>query len=613
MMIQDDVPENIKKQKEQLHMRKMILRKVVCLTAAAVISNTLYAGNRMQVAARQISSAKQAAVSSQYADQIVKPHQADDSLYHPDPDNLKDNTESGDMPIKPGSDPSVTQPKQDYGKTLPNADDGNAEKNTDNSEKEPNSDGYLEKEPNVNDSQEERNTDDSEKEPNADDSEKEQNVDDSEKEQNQDDSEKEQNADDTEKEQNQDESENDSDIEDSQLDTDSDNSQKPKITKLKKPVLKASSKPDGTIKLSWNQVKGAAEYILLCSTKKDSGFHRIYAAKNGERVYKDQGRVPGKVYYYQLAVFSKGRASRADSKRIPGRSLEKAKLTQISNVSGSRKLVLHWNTVKGADSYEILRKNAVTGKYQPIGTAKGAATSYTDSERDGGTFYSYKVYAKDVNGGRGNYSQAVSQMAIDKDKKMISLTYDDGPSAYTPIVLDALAKYSGHATFFVVGTSVPRYADSVRRAAAMGCEIGNHTFDHSNLKNLSIGQAQSVINRTNQMVKELTGTEVRLLRPPYGSYNTTTFAAAGMPVIMWSIDTLDWKTRSTSATIQCIQQKAYDGAIVLMHDLHQPTVLAADKIMSYLKSAGYQLVTVSELAAYRGGLQNHAAYSQFRK
>ena len=585
MMIQDDVPKNVKKKKEQLHMRKIILRKVVCLTAAAVISNTFYAGNYMQVAARQISSAKQAAVSLQYADQTVETHQSDDSLYHPDPDNLKDTTESGDMSIKPGSDHSVTQPKQDYGKTLPNADEGNVEKNTDNSEKEQNSDGL----------------------------EKEQNFDGSEKEQNTEDSEKEQNSDDSEKEQNQDESENDSDIEDSQLDTDSDNSEKPKIKKLKKPVLKASSKPDGTIKLSWNQVKGAAEYILLCSTKKDSGFHRIYAAKNGERVYKDPGRVPGKVYYYQLAVFSKGRASRADSKKIPGRSLEKAKLTQISNVSGSRKLVLHWNTVKGADSYEILRKNAVTGKYQPIGTAKGAATSYTDSERDGGTFYSYKVYAKDANGGRGNYSQAMSQMAIDKDKKMIALTYDDGPSAYTPIVLDALAKYGGHATFFVVGTSVPRYADSVRRAAAMGCEIGNHTFDHSNLKNLSIGQAQSVINRTNQLVKELTGAEVRLLRPPYGSYNTATFAAAGMPVIMWSIDTLDWKTRSASATIQCIQQKAYDGAIVLMHDLHHPTVLAADKIMSYLKSAGYQLVTVSELAAYRGGLQNHAAYSQFRK
>ena len=92
----------------------------------------------------------------------------------------------------------------------------------------------------------------------------------------------------------------------------------PEAPKLKKPVLKASSKPNGTIKLSWNKVKNAEEYVLLCSTKKDSGFHKIYTAKKGERVYKDEGRVPGKIYYYQLAVFSKGRASWADSKKVSG-------------------------------------------------------------------------------------------------------------------------------------------------------------------------------------------------------------------------------------------------------------------------------------------------------
>ncbi len=387
----------------------------------------------------------------------------------------------------------------------------------------------------------------------------------------------------------------------------------PEAPKLKKPVLKASSKPNGTIKLSWNKVKNAEEYVLLCSTKKDSGFHKIYTAKKGERVYKDEGRVPGKIYYYQLAVFSKGRASRADSKKVSGCSLEKPALTEISNISGSRNLVLHWNPVKGADGYAILRKNIGTGKYEQIGKVKGNKTAYTDGQRDGGTIYSYKVFAKDADGGRGAYSQAMSQMAIDKDKKMIALTYDDGPSAYTPVVLNALARYDGHATFFVVGTSIARYADSLRRAAVMGCEIGNHTYDHSNLANLSSAQVQSVINRTNQAVKDLTGVEVRLLRPPYGSYHSATFAAAGMPIVLWSIDTLDWKTRSTSATIQCIQQKAYDGAIVLMHDLHQPTVLAADAVMKYLKSAGYQLVTVSEMAAYRGGLSRQAAYSQFRK
>ncbi len=387
---------------------------------------------------------------------------------------------------------------------------------------------------------------------------------------------------------------------------------KPAAVKLKKPVLKAASKPNGTIKLSWKKVAGAAEYVLLCSTKKDSGFHQIYSSKKAGGVYQDKGRVPGKVYYYQLAVFSKGRASRANSKIVAGRSLEKVTLTELSNLSGSRTLRLSWNPVKGAAGYEILRKNAATGKYQSIGAVKGAKTSYTDGGREGGTFYSYKVYAKDASGGRSGYSQPMSQMAIDKDKKMIALTYDDGPSAYTPVVLDALAKYGGHATFFVVGSSVDRYADSIRRAVSLGCEIGNHTYDHSNLKNLSGTQVQSVLSRTNQAVKNQSGADIRLLRPPYGSYSSATFGAAGMPVIMWSIDTLDWKTRSTSATIQCVQQKAYDGAIVLMHDLHRPTVMAADAIMKYLKSAGYQLVTVSEMAAYRGGLKKDAAYSQFR-
>ncbi len=388
--------------------------------------------------------------------------------------------------------------------------------------------------------------------------------------------------------------------------------EKPEKPKLGKPLLTAVSKPNGTIKLSWNKVSGASEYVILCSTKKDSGFHRIYSCTKGTS-YKDQNRVPGKVYYYKLAVFSKERASRADSKTVSGRPLEKAQLTGISNLSGSGDLVLSWNPVAGASGYQILRKNVATGKYEEAGSVKGAKTTYTDHNRSGGSIYSYKVYAKDADGGRGNYSNAMSQMAIDKNKKMIALTYDDGPSAYTPLVLDALAKYGGHATFFVVGSSVNRYADSLRRAVALGCEIGNHTYSHNNLKNLSAAQVQSALQATSQAVRNQTGAEVRLLRPPYGSYSTSTSSAAGMPVIMWSIDTLDWKTRSTSATIQCVQSKAYDGAIILMHDLHQPTAMAADAVIKNLTDAGYQLVTVSELAAYRGGLQIGSAYNQFRR
>lgn len=383
--------------------------------------------------------------------------------------------------------------------------------------------------------------------------------------------------------------------------------------KLKKAVLKAASKPDGSIELSWGKVEGAQEYVLLRSTKKDSGFEQIYAAGAKINSYTDKGRVLGKAYYYQLMAFSKDRAEYSKSKTATGRSLKQVELTEISNVSGSRKLVLHWKPVKGADSYQIMRKDAQTGKYQAIGTVKGTESSYADAKRTGGEYYTYKVCAKDANDGRGSYSKAMSQMAIDKNKKMIALTYDDGPSIYTPIVLKALEKYKVHVTFFVVGNRVEQYADSLRREVELGCEIGNHTYEHTILSKASAKQVQTAMAKTNQAVKKQAGVDIRTMRPPGGGYNSTVRSAVGLPLIMWSIDTLDWKTRSTSATIQCVMQKAYDGAVVLMHDLHKPTANAADTIFKQLKAKGYQLVTVSEMAAYRGGMKAGQVYSQFRK
>lgn len=386
----------------------------------------------------------------------------------------------------------------------------------------------------------------------------------------------------------------------------------PMKIKLKKPVLKAASKPDGVIKISWKKVKNAAEYTLYRSTSKEGGFQQIYHTKTGSGSFLDKNRDIGKPYYYKMTIYSKGRTAKADSKAVKGCPLGKAELTGISNLDGSQKLVLHWKPVKGADSYQVLRKDG-SGNYQAIASVSGKKTTYTDSGRNGGTAYTYKVYAKDAKEGRGSHSSPKSQMAIDKNKKMIALTYDDGPSAHTPTVLKALKKYGVHATFFVVGSSVGRYPDSIRQEAIQGCEIGNHTYSHNNLSRLGAAQVQQALARTNEAVQRYTGTKVRLMRPPYGSFSKANSVAVGMPAIFWSIDTMDWKTRSTSATIACVKREAYDGAIVLMHDLHQPTAAAADAVVKYLKDAGYQMVTVSEMAAYRGGLVNGKSYYNFRR
>lgn len=393
-----------------------------------------------------------------------------------------------------------------------------------------------------------------------------------------------------------------------------DNTEKDKDTKtkkLKKPVLLAASKPDGVIKLKWRTVSGAQTYVLMRSTQKDSGFSRIYQTSTGKTFYEDRGREQGEPYYYRLIVYSKGKKSSAQSRTVKGRSFQQPQVTQISNLSGSRRLVLNWKPVKGAETYQILRKSTDRRQYEVAGTVKGTQTTFTDKNCSGGTVYTYKVCAKDKNGGKGTYSEAASQMAIDTSRKMIALTYDDGPSEHTPLVLKALKKYDAHATFFVVGNRVSQFADSLKQEVALGSEIGNHTYGHNSLGKLSAAQVQSVLAQTNQIVKRYAGVDIHILRPPGGGYTSATLAAAGMPAVLWSVDTMDWKTRNTAATIRCVQQKAYDGAIVLMHDLHASTAYAADAVMKYLKEQGYQMVTVSEMAAYRGGMKNIGAYSQF--
>lgn len=197
---------------------------------------------------------------------------------------------------------------------------------------------------------------------------------------------------------------------------------------------------------------------------------------------------------------------------------------------------------------------------------------------------------------------------IDLNQKMVALTYDDGPSQYTPIILDVLEKNNSVATFFVVGDRVPYYPSIVKQTCDMGCEIGNHTQSHTILTSVDVPTIQNQINAANTAVKNITGTSPIVMRPPGGGYNATVQSAVGMPLIMWSIDTLDWKTLSAPATQAAVLDHVRDGDVVLMHDLHGPTAEASKTIIPELVRRGYQLVTVSELADCRGAMQNGGAY-----
>lgn len=205
---------------------------------------------------------------------------------------------------------------------------------------------------------------------------------------------------------------------------------------------------------------------------------------------------------------------------------------------------------------------------------------------------------------------------IDPNRPMVALTYDDGPSpTVTPRILKCLQDNGGRATFFMVGQKVIKSPDVLKQMVAQGCEVANHTFDHTLMTKVSPTDLANQLVATNQAVSDACGISPVLMRPCGGAKTDAGMNIAGaisMPAILWSVDTLDWKTRDAAQTIQTVLDKVKDGDIILMHDLYDATGDASETIIPELVKRGFQLVTVSELASYRGGMILGKSYSQFR-
>lgn len=209
-------------------------------------------------------------------------------------------------------------------------------------------------------------------------------------------------------------------------------------------------------------------------------------------------------------------------------------------------------------------------------------------------------------------NKKIKERLINPNGKMVALTFDDGPGPYTDRLLKCLKNNRAVATFFLVGTSIGNYKDTIKRMDKQGCEIGNHTMEHPQLSSLTSDGIQAQIEGTNSKIRAITGHGATLVRPPYGAYNGTVQANAKLPLILWSIDTLDWKTRNAQNTINVVMAEVKDGSIILMHDIHSPSVDAAEVLIPKLTASGYQLVTVSELAQYRGvSMKQGGVYSSF--
>lgn len=213
-----------------------------------------------------------------------------------------------------------------------------------------------------------------------------------------------------------------------------------------------------------------------------------------------------------------------------------------------------------------------------------------------------------------NYEyDVVINRKIDKSKKMIALTFDDGPNYNTSKVIDVLNKYDIRATFFVLGSRAINNKDILKKMADSGMEIGNHTYNHLLLTKYDENKIRSEIEDTSEVIYSATKKRTKLLRPSYGSVNNKIKKVANMPIIIWDIDTLDWKYHNSKRITSRVVNKVRDGDIILMHDIYSASLNALSNIIPILQDNGYEFVTIDELFYYKGiSLENGKVYGYAR-
>ena len=203
-------------------------------------------------------------------------------------------------------------------------------------------------------------------------------------------------------------------------------------------------------------------------------------------------------------------------------------------------------------------------------------------------------------GGHGTAEPAAA--IVNENGPMIALTFDDGPyPKVTGHILDVLEKNGVCATFFVLGSRIEGHEDMLTRMDELGCEIGNHSFSHADLTRLSKADCQRELSDTDAEIRRVTGHAASVVRPPYGYYNKTVMSAAERPLILWTVDTNDWRGKAPGEIADYVIQQAKEGSVILMHDQQTQTADAMEMIIPTLIEEGFRFVTVSELIRLTGG------------
>lgn len=191
--------------------------------------------------------------------------------------------------------------------------------------------------------------------------------------------------------------------------------------------------------------------------------------------------------------------------------------------------------------------------------------------------------------------------SVETEEKKVALSFDAAwGNEDTKVILGILEKYNIHATFFMTGGWVENYPEDVKLIHAAGHNLANHSENHKNMSQLSDADCQEELMQVHNKVKELTGVEMNLFRPPYGDYDNEVIknaTACGYYTIQWDCDSLDWKDYGVDSIIKtvCEHKNLQNGSIILMHNGAKYTAQALPQVIEGLLAQGYEIVPVSEL------------------
>lgn len=278
-------------------------------------------------------------------------------------------------------------------------------------------------------------------------------------------------------------------------------------------------------------------------------------------------------------------------------------LTSASRISQASDMTAGWHEDENGRWYQNYDRTYYAGGLQEI---DGKTYSFDDNG------YIQTGWVSD--GFNDLYFNDDGTYNAEKHKPRIALTFDDGPGQYTDQLLDCLEENNAHATFFMQGQYVGEWESTVQRMLDLGCELGNHTWNHpeATLQGLSDEDVVKQIQDTDDALVKACGQKSTVARAPYGAAGEREFQLAQKPFFMWSLDTQDWKTLSVDSNINAVMNgDLTDGSIILMHDIHEPSVQAAIQMIPQLVEKGYKLMTVSELAAAKDVELQYASYSDF--